>query len=317
MVVPTYDDVLAAAARIRGHVHRTPVLTSRTLDDRVVAKVFCKCENLQKVGAFKARGATNAVMALSAAAAARGVVTHSSGNHGAAVAFAARLRAMRATVVMPDDAPGIKLAAVRGYGAEVILCKRSEREATAQRLVSERGATMIHPFDDPYVIAGQGTAALELLEEVPDLDVLVAPVGGGGLLAGSTLVMLAVNPRGRVVGAEPEVVDDAHRSLRTGTRQPAVKDAKTSADGLMTGLGERNFEILRRGEVEVVTVTEAAILEAARFFVERMKIVVEPSSATVLAALWRAPERFAGRRVGVILSGGNTDLGWLASSTPP
>ncbi len=317
MVVPTYDDVLAAATRIEGYVHRTPVLTSRTLDERVAAKVFCKCENLQKVGAFKARGATNAVLALSEDAAARGVVTHSSGNHGAAVAYAARVRGIRATVVMPHDAPGVKLAAVRGYGAEVVLCERSEREATAQRIVLERGATLVHPFDDPFVIAGQGTAALELIAEVPDLDVVVTPVGGGGLLAGSTLVVRAVSPRAQVVGAEPVAVDDAYRSLRDGVRHPSVTNAKTSADGLMTGLGERNFEILRRGEVEIVTVTEAAILDAARFFVERMKIVVEPSSATVLAALWRSPERFAGRRVGVILSGGNTDLAWLTRSAGP
>jgi threonine dehydratase/serine racemase len=315
MVVPSYDDVVAAAQRIRGYVHRTPVLTSRTLDERCVAKVFCKCENLQKVGAFKARGATNAVLALSAEPAARGVVTHSSGNHGAAVAYAARARGIAATVVMPDDAPAVKLAAVRGYGAEVILCRRSEREATAARVVAERGATMVHPFDDPYVIAGQGTAALELLDEVPDLDFVLAPVGGGGLLAGTTLVVRHAGV-GRVVGAEPEAVDDAFRSLRDGVRYPMVQDPKTAADGLMTSLGERNFEILRRGEVDVITVSEASLLEAARFFIERMKVVVEPSSATVLAALWREPQRFAGRRVGVILSGGNTDLGWWHAAAP-
>src|SRR5687767_13573821 len=229
MVVPTFDDVLAAAARIRGHVHRTPVLTSRTLDERARARVFCKCENLQKVGAFKARGATNAVLALSAAAAAPGVVTHSSGNHGAAVAYAARVRGIPATVVMPDDAPAIKIAAVRGYGAEVVLCARSERDATAQRVAAARGATMIHPFDDPYVIAGQGTAALELLDEVPDLEVVVTPVGGGGLLAGTTLVVRQTSARCQVVGAEPEAVDDAFRSLRDGVRHPGVQGARTVA----------------------------------------------------------------------------------------
>lgn len=311
MDLPTYADVLVAADRTRGHVHRTPILTSATLDAQLGARVFCKCENLQKVGAFKARGATNAVLALAASVAARGVVTHSSGNHGAAVAYAASLRKVPAVVVMPRDAAAVKLAAVRAYGAEVVLCAREERDATARHLVVERGLAMIHPFDDGNVIAGQGTAALELLQEIPDLDDVVAPVGGGGLLAGTTLVANALRPECRVVGAEPDAVDDAFRSLRDGDRHPAVADAQTVADGLRTGLGERNYAILRRGAVEVITVAEGDIVTAARFFLERMKIVVEPSSATVLAALRRRPDRFAGRRVGVILTGGNTDFDWL------
>ncbi|MEZ5966667.1 MAG: threonine/serine dehydratase [Planctomycetota bacterium] len=308
---PTVEDVQRAAVRLAGLVHRTPVLTSRTLDRDVGAAVFCKCENLQKVGAFKARGATNAVMALDEAAAARGVVTHSSGNHGAALAFAAALRGIPVVVVMPDEAPAVKVAAVRGYGAEVVLCPRAQRDRVASRLVEERGMVLIHPFDDPEVIAGQGTAALELLQDVPALDDVVAPVGGGGLLAGTTLVVRHSRPECRVVGAEPEAVDDAYRSLRDGVRHPAVEAPVTVADGLMTGLGERTFAILTRGAVEIVTVTETAILEAARFCLERMKIVVEPSAAAGLAALRQRPDRFAGRRVGVILTGGNTDFAWL------
>jgi threonine dehydratase/serine racemase len=300
MTAPSFADVRAAAARIAGHVHRTPVVTSSTLDAELGARVFFKCENFQKVGAFKARGATNAVLALDARAASRGVVTHSSGNHGAALAFAANLRGVPATVVMPSDAPAVKLAAVRGYGADVVLCARSEREATAQRVVSERGATMVHPFDDLAVIAGQGTAALELIEEVADLDVLVAPVGGGELLAGTTLVMNALRPRGTVVGAEPMAVDDAHRSLRDGVRHPAVQDAKTVADRLMTGLGQPNFAILRSADVQVVTVGEDAIRSAARFFLERLKIVVEMAQANAdrgRGPRWRVRRRSAQRRV--------------------
>ncbi|HLU39957.1 MAG TPA: threonine/serine dehydratase [Planctomycetota bacterium] len=313
MTTLTFADVRAAAARIAGYVHRTPVLTSRTLDREIGATVFCKCENLQKVGAFKARGAVNAILALPDDVARAGVVTHSSGNHGAAVAYAGRARGIPVVVVMPDDAPAVKLAAVRGYGADVVLCRRSERDATARAVVAQRGATLVHPFDDPTVIAGQGTAALELLEEHPDLDAIFAPVGGGGLLAGVTLVVRGMGARCAVVGAEPEAVDDAYRSLRDGVRYPAVV-APTVADGLMTGLGERNYEILRQGEAEVVRVSETAILAAARFFLERMKIVVEPSSATVLAALRAVRDRFAGRRVGLILTGGNTDLRWLAAA---
>jgi threonine dehydratase len=311
MTLPTYADVAAAAERIRGQVHRTPVLTSATLDAQLGAQVFFKCENLQKVGAFKARGATNAVLALDDATAVRGVVTHSSGNHGAALAYAARQRRIPAVVVMPDDAPRVKINAVQGYGAEIVLCPRPERDATAERIVLERGATMIHPFEHPHVIAGQGTAALELFAAVPDLDVILAPVGGGGLISGTALVARQVRSRCTVLGVEPDTVDDAARSIRDGVRYPGVKNPKTLADGLMTGLGEAAFAILRATEASVVTVAEGSLAGAARFFLERMKIVVEPSAATVLAALWAEPARFRGRRIGAILSGGNTDLAWL------
>jgi threonine dehydratase len=218
--VTTLADIRAAAERIRGRVHRTPVLTSATLDRELAASVFAKCENLQKVGAFKARGACNAVFALDAAAAARGVITHSSGNHGAALAWAAGLRGIPCTVVMPDTAPDVKIAAVRSYGAEVQLCKAAERDAVCADLQRQRGATMVHPFEHPMVIAGQGTAALELLEDVPDLDVVITPVGGGGLCAGAAVVVRALRPSAAMLGAEPLAVDDAARSLATGVRQP-------------------------------------------------------------------------------------------------
>jgi threonine dehydratase len=310
--VTTLADIRVAASRIRGHVHRTPVLTSATLDAELGASVFAKCENLQKVGAFKARGACNAVFALDDAAGKRGVITHSSGNHGAALAYAAKKRGIPCTVVMPDQAPAVKVAAVRGYGAEVVFCARREREATCARIQQQRGATLVHPFVDPLVIAGQGTAALELLADVADLDCVIVPVGGGGLASGTVIATAAVRPQARVLGAEPEAADDAARSLASGVRQPGVTDPRTCADGLLTGLGEPNFAILRAAKLRVVTVDEDAIVAAARFFVERMKIVVEPSSATVLAALRAIRAELGGLRIGAILSGGNTDFGWLS-----
>jgi len=307
----TFDDVRAAAARIAGVVHRTPVLTSATADRELGARVFWKCENLQKCGAFKARGASNAVLALAAAAAARGVITHSSGNHAAALAFAARVRGIPCTVVMPKQAPQVKVLAVRGYGAAIVFCEPKEREAVCAREQQRTGAVMIHPFEHPDVIAGQGTAALELLEDVPDLNVVIVPVGGGGLCAGTALTVAAVRPAAKVLAAEPLAVDDAARSLQTRVRQPRVDDPTTWADGLLTGLGAPNFELLLRHQVRVVTVAEDAIVAAARFFLERMKIVVEPSSATVLAALRAIAGELRGQRVGAILSGGNTDFRWL------
>jgi threonine dehydratase len=307
----TVEDVRSAAARIRGQVHRTPVLTSATLDRELAATVFAKCENLQKVGAFKARGACNAVLALEESAARRGVITHSSGNHGAALAFAAQKRGVPCTVVMPENAPSIKIAAVRGYGAEVRLCRAAERDAVCAALQRERGATLVHPFEDPLVIAGQGTAALELLEDVPDLDAVVTPVGGGGLCAGTAVVVRSLRPAASVIGAEPSAVDDAARSLATGVRQPRVDGAKSWGDGLMTGLGEPNFRLLRQHRVRIVTVEEQAMVDAARFFLERMKIVVEPSAATVLAAVRAIAAELRGLRIGMILSGGNTDFAWL------
>jgi len=309
--VTTLDDVRAAAARIAGHVHRTPTLTSATLDAELGARVFLKPENLQKVGAFKARGACNAVMAMDEAAARRGVITHSSGNHGAALAWAARARGVACVVVMPDSAPKVKIAAVRGYGAEVVLCKAAERDATSARLAQERGMTMVHPFEHPHVIAGQGTAALELLADVPDLDVVIVPVGGGGLCAGTAVVVRALRPDAWMLGAEPKAVDDAARSLATGVRQPRVENPKTWADCLLTALGEPNFALLQQHRVCIVTVGEDAMADGARWFLERMKLVVEPGSASVLAAIRALGDDVRGKRIGMVLSGGNTDFAWL------
>lgn len=309
--VTTLASVRAAARRIRDHVHHTPVLTSATLDAELGGRVFCKCENLQKVGAFKARGACNAVFSLDDATAARGVITHSSGNHAAALAYAARARGIPCAVVMPESAPAVKVEAVCGYGAEIRFCKPSEREATCAAWQRERRSHLVHPFEDPDVIAGQGTAALELLEHVPDLDVVVTPVGGGGLCAGTAVVVRALRPHARLIAAEPLAVDDAARSLATGVRQPRVDGARTWADGLLTGLGEPNFRLLREHRVRVVTVEEDAIVAAARFFLQRMKLVVEPSAATVLAALRAIAPELRSARIGVVLSGGNTDFAWL------
>ncbi len=310
----TRADVEAAAARIAPHVHRTPVVTAATLDRELGARVFFKCENLQKVGAFKARGASNAVLSLGDEEARRGVVTHSSGNHGQALAYAAAIRGVRCTVVMPDDAPRPKVDAVRGYGARVVTCPHSARLEAMAWVAAETGAVVVPPFDDPRVIAGQGTVALELLEEVGEVDMVVAPIGGGGLMSGTAVVVRDAAPAARLVGAEPEVADDAARSLALGELQPGPVDPATVADGLRTGLSELTFTHLRDLGVEIVTVAEQAIVAAARFHLERMKLVVEPSGATALAALRALPAGdVEGRRVGVILSGGNTDFRWLTT----
>ena len=308
----TFADVKEAHDRIRGHLHRTPIATSDTLDREVDASVFFKCENLQKVGAFKARGALNAVLRLPDEIAPRGVVTHSSGNHGAALAFAARVRGIPCHVVMPENAPAVKIEAVRGYGANVVFCAHDEREEAADRVAAESGASLVHPFDHPHVIAGQGTAAMELLEDVPDLDIVVAPIGGGGLLAGTALSVQDRRPDAKVVGAEPLAVDDAYRSLTSGVLQPGVPDPATWADGLLTGVGVMPFAILRQAEVEIITLTEREILDAALFHLQRMKLVVEPSGATGLAAVRKLD--VAGARVGVLISGGNTDFRWLSEA---
>lgn len=300
------DEVLAARERIAGRVHNTPVVTSSFLDERAGCHVYLKCENFQKVGAFKARGATNAVQALGPEAAERGVATHSSGNHGAALAFAARARGIRAFVVMPRNAPTVKRNAVMGYGAQVIDCDNTlaARESTLAEVVAKHGATEVHPYNNEHVIAGQGTAALELFESVPQLQCIAAPVGGGGLISGSCLAA----PDLTILGAEPEAVDDAARSLVSGVHAPAPTGT-TIADGLRTRLGELAFGILRARSVEVRTVSEAAIIEAMRFVWERTKLIIEPSSAVPVAALFAKPVPY--EHVGVILSGGNVDLGAL------
>lgn len=309
VALPTAADVLAAAARLVGVAHRTPVLTSRSLDELAAATVSFKCENLQRVGAFKFRGAGNAVLSLSGPEAARGVATHSSGNHAAALALAARLRGIRAHVVMPTTSREAKKRAVAAYGAAITFCEPNlaAREATLADVVERTGATFIHPYDDPRVIAGQGTAALELLAERPDLDVLLAPVGGGGLLSGTCLAVAAAGSRARVIGAEPAGADDAARSLAAG-RLILQTDPRTIADGLLTSLSARTFALIRQRADTIVTVAEDAIAAAMRLIWERLKVIIEPSSAVAVAALLARGDLFAGRRVGVILSGGNVDL---------
>ncbi len=302
---PTFDDVVEASHRIAPYVHRTPVFTSRYLDRETRASVFLKAENLQKVGAFKTRGAANAILSLTDEQAARGVATQSSGNHGQAVAYACALRGIRATIVMPEHAPEVKVDAVRGYGAEVVFCPQSERDAKLAEVISEGGFTVVHPFDDPRVIAGQGTAALELIDQVESLDVIMTPVGGGGLLSGTALV--AGRSGIHVAGAEPELVDDTYRSLRDGVRYPATGEISV-CDGLLTGIGELPFTILSTAGADIYTVGDDEILAAMRLLAERMKLVVEPSGATAVAALLRYREVFAGGRVALILSGGNVEL---------
>jgi threonine dehydratase len=310
--IPDLETLRSAHDRIQPFAHRTPVLTSSYLDERFGAQLFFKAENFQKVGAFKFRGATNAVFSLAEEEAARGVVTHSSGNHAQALALAARNRGIPAWVVMPKNAPAVKKAAVRDYGAEVVLCEPSleARESETARVQKETGATLIHPFNDPRIIAGQATAALELMEQVEaPLDRILTPVGGGGLCSGAALAAHYLSPATRVMGVEPKAADDAYRSLQEGTIQPSIHP-QTLADGLLTSLGPLTFAILRR-HVEIVTVSEEAMVEAMRTVWERMKIVIEPSAAVPLAALFEGALDVHDQRVGIILSGGNVDLARL------
>jgi threonine dehydratase len=309
--VPTLADIHAAARRIEGIARRTPIETSRTLNERAGRELFFKCENLQRVGAFKIRGAANMIGRLSDEAAARGVVTQSSGNHGQAVALAAALRAIPAYVVMPETSAAVKRRAVAGYGARVVLCEPTlaAREAAAERLLTETGAAYIPPYDHPEIVAGQATATLELLAQVAGLEAVVAPVGGGGLASGACLVAAGADPATRVFAAEPLGADDAARSLAAGRLIPQT-GPETIADGLLTSLGEVTWAILRRGLDRVLTVSEEEIVAAMRLVWERMKLVIEPSAAVAVAAVlgdeFRALDGL--RRVGVILSGGNVDL---------
>jgi threonine dehydratase len=310
LALPTADDVRAAAERLRGVAHRTPVMTSRTLDERLGASVFFKCENLQRGGAFKFRGAYNAVSQLSADERARGVLAYSSGNHAQAVALTGRLLGIQTVIVMPQDAPAAKIEGTRGYGAEVVLYDKEgrSREEIAAELVQERGMSLIPPYDHAGVVAGQGTAALELLEETGPLDALLTPCGGGGLLSGSALIAGEMVPGCRVIGVEPELADDATRTFRTGELQ-SVRNPPTIADGLRTpSLGRITLPLVRANVSDMRTVTEDGIVDAMRFLWTRMKIVVEPSGAVPLAALMADPDAFRGMRIGVVISGGNVDL---------
>jgi threonine dehydratase len=303
------EDIRKASERLAGWVHRTPVMTSRTLDDRCGAKLILKCENLQRVGAFKIRGAMNALLQFGEDQKTAGAVTHSSGNHAQALALAGQLLGVRVTVVMPRTAPAVKRVATEGYGARIVLCEPTlqSREETVASEIQRHGYTLVHPFDDWNVIAGQGTAAWELLDQTGPLDLVVAPVGGGGLLSGTALTVKGRSPLTRVVGAEPANADDARRSLETGTIQPS-NDPKTIADGLRTSLGTRTFAVISRHVDQIVTATEAEILEATRLLWERLKIVVEPSSAVAVAPLLTGRLAVPAQRIGVILSGGNVDF---------
>jgi threonine dehydratase len=316
--LPTYDDVVAAAARLDGHAHRTPVLRSATADARWGARFFFKCENFQRMGAFKFRGAFNALSKFDAGQRQRGAIAFSSGNHAQAVALSARLLGMPAVIVMPHDAPAAKLAATRGYGAEVVLYDRftEDREALTKRIAGERGMTLIPPYDHPDVIAGQGTAAKELIEETGPLDALYVCLGGGGLTSGSLLAARALSPECKVYGVEPEAGNDAQQSLRKG-EIVHIDTPKTIADGAQTQhLGQYTFGIIRRDISDIsdiVTVSDVQLVEAMRFFAERMKMVVEPTGCLAFAGACAAGEPLRGARIGVIVSGGNVDLARYAA----
>jgi threonine dehydratase len=308
----TFSAIEQAHNRIKPFINHTPVLTSSTLNQEVEAEVFLKCENFQKVGAFKIRGATNAALSLTEEERKNGIATHSSGNHAQAVAHAAKNLGIKAYVVMPDNSPAVKVSAVRGYGAEIIFCtpEISTRESTLDKILKETGAAFIHPFNDYSVIAGQATASKELLEEVPDLNALITPIGGGGLISGTCLSAHYLAPSAAVYGSEPDAVDDAYRSLRSGSLQ-TNKTTLSIADGLLTNLGDKTYSIIKEYIKDIFTVTEEDIVAAMHFAWERMKIVIEPSSAVAIAALIKRKEVFSGQKVGVIVTGGNVDLASL------
>ncbi len=302
-----FRDVTAAAERIAPHVHHTPVVHSTLLDEWLGTDTYLKAENLQRIGAFKMRGATNAVLQLSDEQAAAGVAAHSSGNHAQALALAARIRGIPARIVMPSDAPAVKKAAVAGYGAEIIECEPTSaaREATLADVIAATGSTEVHPYDNDHIIAGAGTAALELLAERPDLNVVIAPVGGGGLLSGTCIAGHGTRTAVRIIGAEPANADDAARSLEAGRPLPQPSPT-TIADGLRTGLSERTFGIISSHVEQIATVTEEEIVEAMRFIWTRVKLVIEPSAAVAVALAKKLD--LGGRQTGIILSGGNVDL---------
>jgi len=309
-----YGDVEQAAARIEGAAHRTPVLTSRTADAKAAATLFFKCENFQRMGAFKFRGAYNAIAKFTEEQRRAGVLTYSSGNHAQAIALSARLAGIRAAIIMPNDAPALKVAATREYGGEVIFYDRytENREEIGRRLAQERGMTLIPPYDHPDVIAGQGTAAKELFEEAGELDVLLVPLGGGGLLAGSALSASALSPNCKVIGVEPEAGNDGQQSLRTG-QIVDIGVPQTIADGAQTShLGQHNFAVIRRLVDDIVTVSDAQLVDTMKFFAERMKMVVEPTGCLAAAAALQGVYPVAGKRVGILISGGNVDLARFA-----
>jgi len=312
MILPALSDIQSAHSRIRPFIHQTPVLTSQLLNKTFGCELYFKCENFQRVGAFKFRGATNAVLLLSDEEKQRGVVTHSSGNHAAALALAAKMNGVKAKIVMPENAPVVKKNAVAGYGAEITFCKPTlqAREETTRMIMDKTGATLVHPYDNFNVICGQGTAALELIAEKPDLDFVIAPIGGGGLMSGTSTCVRGMNAKIKVIGAEPLNASDAWQSFTTGQLVPSVNPL-TVADGLLTSLSDLTFTIIRKNVDQILTVTEESIVECLLLVWERMKIIIEPSSATVLAVIKENPGFFKGKKVGLIISGGNVDLSKL------
>ncbi|XQM38329.1 Serine racemase [Cupriavidus sp. H19C3] len=308
--LPTYADVEAAARRLEGHAHKTPVITSRTVNDMLGAEVFFKCENLQRMGAFKFRGAFNALSRFTPEQRRGGVVAFSSGNHAQAVALSARLLGMPATIIMPQDAPAAKVAATKGYGGNVVMYDRykEDREAIGRKLAEEHGMTLIPPYDHPDVLTGQGTAAKELFEEVGTLDALFTPLGGGGLLSGTALATRALAPQCKLYGVEPEAGNDGQRSFRSGAIVD-IPTPKTIADGAQTQhLGQYTFGIIRRDVTDIVTATDAQLIDAMRFFASRMKLIVEPTGALGFAAAQAMKTELQGKRVGIVISGGNVDI---------
>lgn len=309
MRLPAFEDIRRAHSRIKPFIHHTPVLTSGQINDMFGCELFFKCENFQKAGAFKFRGATNAVLSLTDDEKSRGVVTHSSGNHAAALSLAARMNGIRARIVMPENAPSVKKNAVEGYGGIITFCAPTQlaREEATRLIMEQTGAVLVHPYDNFNVICGQGTAALELIEEVPGIENLIVPVGGGGLLSGSSLSARGLDQNFRVFGAEPENANDAWKSFTSGVLTPSV-NPETVADGLLTSLSELTFKIIRHNVNSIITVKEQSILESMLLVWERMKIIIETSSATVLAVIKENPSLFRGQKTGLIFSGGNVDF---------
>ncbi|MDR9367303.1 MAG: pyridoxal-phosphate dependent enzyme [Balneolaceae bacterium] len=307
--IPTYSDIKEAAKRIQGFAHKTPVLQSSFFNQRTGAELFFKCENFQKVGAFKFRGAFNAISQLTEDDGKKGIITHSSGNHAQAVALASKMNGYKATIVMPENAPIVKVNAVRDYRAEIVFCESTieSRQESTDQIISTTGATFIHPYNNADVIAGQGTSAKELLEEVPDLDIIIAPIGGGGLMSGTAIASKSIKPDIKVLGAEPKLADDAYRSFQAGSIQPVLR-TDTIADGLRTSLGSLTFQIIKDNVDDIVTVTEESIVRDMRRVWERMKIIIEPSCAVPISALLDGEVDISGKKVGIILTGGNVDL---------
>ena len=307
--IPTYSDIQESAKRIHGFAHKTPVLQSSYFNRLTGAELFFKCENFQKVGAFKFRGAFNAISQLSKEGGDKGIITHSSGNHAQAVALASKINRYKATIVMPKNAPKVKVNAVQDYGAEIVFCESTieSRQETTDQIISKTGATFIHPYNNADVITGQGTSAKELLEEIPDLDIIIAPIGGGGLLSGTAIASKAIKPNIQILGAEPKLADDAYRSYQAGSIQPVLQ-TDTIADGLRTSLGSLTFQIINEKADDIITVAEDSIIRDMRRVWERMKIIIEPSSAVPISALLYGSADIGGKKIGIILTGGNVDL---------